>query len=120
MKTDFNSLFRYIERSNTDFATMIGSKILPHPNCGVTKLITKFGLKGDDNYACWCGAGTINAKMFKPQNVLDRVCRAHDICYDKVHDEGCHDPYDVKYWWNYKVSKAEVHFEELIMIIAFH
>ena len=88
---------------------MIASKILPHPNCQVTSLITEFGIKKDNNYACWCGAGTVNAKMFKPQNVLDRICRAHDICYDKAYDEGCHEPYDETYYWNYNILKSEVH-----------
>ena len=39
-------------------------------------------------------------KMFKPKDILDRVCRGHDICYDKVHDDGCPEPYDADYLWN--------------------
>ena len=81
-------------------------KILPF--CDNKALFNEFILKGDANYACWCGAGTVNAKMFKPQNILDRVCRAHDICYDAVHDMGCHEPYDVDYDWGYQLSSKKV------------
>ena len=71
-------------------------------------------MTGDDNYACWCGAGTVNAKMFKPKDILDRVCRAHDICYDKVHDGNCHEPYDVPYLW--KGHNGKVDYDQVVSI----
>ena len=120
MKQNFNSWYRYVERSNSDFAAMIAAKILTHPNCKTTSLVAEFGIKGDTNYACWCGAGTVNAKMFKPQNVLDRICRAHDICYDKAHDEGCPEPYDENYYWDYNILKTKVYYDELIIIFQNH
>ena len=90
-------------------------KILPF--CDNKALFNEFILKGDANYACWCGAGTVNAKMFKPQNILDRVCRAHDICYDAVHDMGCHEPYDVDYDWGYQLSSKKV-VHNLVFIVT--
>ena len=56
----------------------------------------------DTNYACWCGKGTVNAEKKKPRNVLDRICRAHDICYDTIYSRGCPEPYDLKYSWDWK------------------
>ena len=102
------TFFYSAERSNGDFADMITKFILPHRNCNVKTLIKEFGMTGDSNYACWCGAGTVNAKMFKPQDILDCVCRGHDICYDKVHDDDCPEPYDKDYLWNGDNGKVDM------------
>ena len=101
------------ERSNLNFGSMIGVKILPKCN-GKWEMLKAFydplGNNWDKNYGCWCGAGTINSKMHQPQNVLDRICRAHDICYDRI-GKNCPRPYDLKYKWSYKnnvVNKSSI------------
>ena len=101
----------FTERSNADFGLMIGAKILPKCN-------DKLGMiegfydpssgEADQNYACWCGKGTETAKMHQPQNVLDRICRAHDICYDTIAAKGCEEAYDLKYAWIYYNNQVTI------------
>ena len=98
---------------------MIKKKVFPE--CDTGKILDEFidGFEVDTNYACWCGKGTVNSKMYRPKNELDRICRAHDICYDKFISKGCYEPYDMSYSWKYKKSSNTVsyciHFYYLLM-----
>ena len=97
-----------IERSNYQFGRMIKKKVLPE--CDTGKILDEFidGFEVDTNYACWCGKDTVNSKMYRPKNELDRICRAHDICYDKFISKGCIKPYRLSYSWKYKKSSNTV------------
>ena len=103
----------HIERSNVNFASMITQKILPECD-SVIKTAAAFLVSAgtwsatfDDNYACWCGAGTKTFEMKKPLNVLDRICRSHDICYDRVHAR-CSAPYEWSYKWEMSNKKVKI------------
>ncbi|XP_013393799.1 acidic phospholipase A2 PLA-1-like [Lingula anatina] len=38
-----------------------------------------------NGYGCWCGLGGRG----KPKDGVDRCCRSHDYCYDRLRDNGC-------------------------------
>ncbi|XP_013393798.1 neutral phospholipase A2 agkistrodotoxin-like [Lingula anatina] len=41
-----------------------------------------------NGYGCWCGLGGKGT----PKDGVDRCCRAHDYCYDRLIKSGCRSP----------------------------